>query len=98
MKITIFLIITQQLYCEEPKSKSKKEIWDQKRKIEFNMTKLRVKLLKENEELRKLNDRIIKQQKQLAKKLDAQPEMRLLINKLETIKEQLKTVHGENSK
>ncbi len=83
----LFMLI-QNIYGEE--ALSRQDLVDQKRRIEFNMAKLRVKLIKENDELRRLNESIIKQQKQLMKKLDAQSEMRFLLNRLKKINAQLK--------
>ena len=86
--VIMFIMLIQNIYGEE--ALSRQDLVDQKRRIEFNMAKLRVKLIKENDELRRLNESIIKQQKQLMKKLDAQTEMRFLLNRLERINKQLK--------
>ena len=86
--IIMFFMLIQNIYGEE--ALSRQDLVDQKRRIEFNMAKLRVKLINENDELRKLNKSIIKQQKQLMKQLDAQSEMRFLLNRLKKINAQLK--------
>ena len=86
--IIMLFMLMQNIYGEE--ALSRQDLVDQKRRIEFNMAKLRVKLINENDELRKLNKSIIKQQKQLMKQLDAQSEMRFLLNRLKKINAQLK--------
>ena len=88
MLVIILIMFIRNIYGEE--AQSRQDLLEQKRRIEFNMVKLRVKLIKENDELRRLNESIIKQQKQLMKKLDAQSEMRFLLNRLGKINKQLK--------
>ncbi len=91
MKNIVIIILSistcNQLYCNE--LDTIESLVNQKRKIEFNMTKLRVKLMTEKSELKKLNNSILKQQKILMKKLDEQPEIQFLTNKLNGINKKL---------
>ncbi len=92
MILILSISFCNQLYSNE--LDTIESLINQKRKLEFNMTKLRVKLLTENNELRKLNDSILKQQKILMKKLDEQPEIQFLNNKLSSINKKL-VKHGK---
>ncbi len=91
LTVIVSISLCNNLYSSE--LNSVESLIEQKRKIEFNMTKLRVKLLTENNELRKLNESIIRQQKVLMKKLDEQPEMQFFLNKLNNINEKLKKLN-----
>lgn len=61
----------------------------EKQSLEFNLAKVRVSLLQNNEELRELNERIIKLQKLLTKKLHSQPEVKFIQNKIDNLDRQI---------
>ena len=88
LQLIVFLVITSTALCAEPSSRQ--ELVQQKRTLELNMAKLRVNLLKNDDDLRRLNEKIMKLQRQLMKKIDNQPEMQFLINKVKKIDKQLK--------
>ncbi len=71
---------------------SRQELLVQKSKLQYNTAKVRVKLLREKEELRELNDRIMDLQKELMRKLDSQPEMQFILSKIEEVDKQLKSL------
>lgn len=61
----------------------------EQRRLELALAETRVRLLREDAELRALHDRITSLQRALARKLDERPEMQAYRRKLESVQAQL---------
>ena len=62
---------------------------EERNRLQLQMAELRIELLRNNTELRDLNDRIVNLQKQLIKRLAEQPKMLNLVGRLNEVQSQL---------
>ena len=91
----IILIVCQMITTTssaESAASNLESMLQEKQSIEFNLAKVRVSLLQENEELRELNEQIIKLQKLLTKKLHSQPEVKFIQNKIDKIDKEIEAL------
>lgn len=89
-QVWIWLLLTFITVVGYAENANREQLLNERRSLEFNLAKIRVKLLQENAELRELNERIIKLQKLLTEKLEEQPQIKFLQNKIDDIDNRLK--------